>query len=64
MLKMPSRNGRTATVIFPPGNESIEDIKYMLDCGDVANVDIQVVQQVRLAGTGQGCQLFSTAMES
>ena len=64
ILTMPTTNGRTATVIFPPGNESLQDIKYMLGLEEIADVEVRKLQQVRLIGKGQGCRFLSTVVET
>lgn len=44
-LRMPTQDGRQALVVFPPGNQSLEDIRYMhqLQEGD----DLPQVQSLR-----------------
>lgn len=60
VLTMPTKDGRSAQVIFAPGEESLEDIKYML--GDVEDIEIRTLQRVRLIGKGEGCRLLSKAI--
>ena len=33
-MRMPSQGGREALVIFPPGEQSLQDIRYMLGLPD------------------------------
>jgi len=67
-LQMPTQDGRQAIVIFPPGEQSLEDIRYMYeiqDGGDLPNV--QVLQRVVLNtdsdGDQQGCKLILQPLE-
>ena len=49
-LEMPTQGGRHAIVIFPPGQQSLTDIKYMMgdeDHGETRNL-------VRVIGSGSG----------
>jgi hypothetical protein len=64
ILTMPTANGRTAMVIFPPGDESLQDIKCMLGSEEIADVEVRKLQQVRLIGKGQGCRFLSTIVET
>jgi hypothetical protein len=64
ILTMPTTNGRTAKVIFSPGDESLQDIKYMLGSKDLLDVEIRKLQQVRLIGKGQGCRFLSIVLET
>jgi hypothetical protein len=64
ILMMLTTNGRTATVVFPPGDESLQDIKYMLGSEEIADVEVRKLQQVRLIGKGQGCRFLSTVLET
>lgn len=63
ILTMPTENGRTAHVIFAPGEESLKDIKYMLGKGDIDDVEIRKLEHVRLIGKGEGCRLLSKVLE-
>lgn len=63
ILTLPTTNGRTAKVIFAPGNDSLQDIKNMLGADDMDNIEIRKLQKVRLVGNGQGCLLVSTVLE-
>ena len=63
-MTMPIQDGRKAIVIFPPGEKSLEDIRYMLgmekedDDGCVDSMlDIQTLQRV-LALPDGGCKLL------
>ena len=38
-MRMPSQGGREALVIFPPGEQSLQDIRYMLGLPDNDNND-------------------------
>ena len=60
ILSMPTTGGRTALVVFAPGEQSIEDIKYMLGTDSVENVGVQTLQRVKLLapGGGHGCRFF------
>jgi hypothetical protein len=65
ILMMPTTNGRTAMVVVsPPGDESLQDIKYMLGSEEIADVEVRKLQQVRLIGKGQGCRFLSTVLET
>jgi hypothetical protein len=64
ILTMPTANGRTAMVIFPPGDESLQDIKCMLGLEEIADVEVRKLQQVRLIGKGQGCRFLSMIVET
>lgn len=63
ILTMPTTNGRTAKVIFSPGDESLQDIKYMLGSDNIHDVQVRKLQQVRLIGKGKGCQFISMVLE-
>jgi hypothetical protein len=39
-VEMPTPGGLTATVIFPPGPQSLEDIRYMADAEEHSNIRI------------------------
>jgi hypothetical protein len=46
VLEMPTQEDRTATVIFPPGPESLQDIHYMLGgMGDDAQLTTQLLKR-------------------
>ena len=60
ILTMLIRDGRTATVIFAPGEESLEDIKYMLGADDLNGIEIRKLNQVRLVG--EGCRMLSSVL--
>ena len=46
ILEMPTQEDRTATVIFPPGSKSLEDIQYMLGgMGDEAQLTTQLLKR-------------------
>jgi hypothetical protein len=64
ILTMPTANGRTAKVIFPPGDESLQDIKHMLGSEEIADVEVRKLQHVRLTGKGQGCRFVSMVLET
>jgi hypothetical protein len=59
LLTMPTveGTGRSAIVIFPPGQQSLQDIKHMLGRETLEGVDVKQLQQVR--GNGHGARLFS-----
>ena len=61
ILTMPTENGRSAQVIFAPGEESLSDIKYMLGTEDFDNVQVRRLEQVRLIGNG--CRFLSKTLE-
>lgn len=60
ILTMPTANGRSAQVIFAPGAESLDEIRYMLGTEDLHNVKIRKLEQVRLIGNG--CRFLSNAV--
>jgi hypothetical protein len=51
-LRMPTQDGRQALVVFPPGNQSLEDIRFMheLQEGD----DLPQVQSLRRVVVNDG----------
>lgn len=56
IMSMPTREGRTALVIFPPRNESRGDIEYML--GDDKKVpSLHKLRHFMLTRNGQDCRL-------
>jgi hypothetical protein len=67
LLNMPTMedSGRSALVIFPPGEQSLEDIKHMLQKDSIDGEDVRVLQQVRAAegnvqsGAESGYRLYS-----
>lgn len=56
-MQMNTQEGRQALVIFPPGTQSIEDIKYMkgLERDDELDDEIQTLKQSTITGNG-GCK--------
>ena len=56
-IQMSTQEGRQALVIFPPGTQSIEDIKYMkgLERDDELDDEIQTLKQSTITGNG-GCK--------
>ena len=61
LVTMPTTEGRSALVIFPPGRQSIEDVKFMLGDQPTDSVHVMQLQRVALASCGaQGCRMFST----
>lgn len=61
-LTMPTMDGRSAVVFFPPRDESLEDIKYMLGTDDLGEVDVRQMKRARLVDCGKGCILRSTSV--
>ena len=49
-IHMPTRDGRQALVIFPPGQQSLTDIKYMMD----DEVQPEIKKLVRVTGSRSG----------
>lgn len=64
ILTMPTANGRTAKVIFSPGDESLQDIECMLGSDNLDDVQVRKLQRVQLIGKGQGCRFLSTLLET
>eukprot|EP00980_Cylindrotheca_fusiformis_P013335 scaffold3399_cov117-Cylindrotheca_fusiformis.AAC.5 len=58
-LQMETQEGRQALVIFPPGSQSIKDIKYMkgLELEDDVDDGIQTLKRTIVAGNG-GCRFL------
>ena len=60
LLSMPTQNGRSALVIFPPGEQSLDDIDMML--GDEGREGKDVLELHRASvvdgDDGFGCNLF------
>ena len=57
-LPMPTRDGRQALVIFPPGETSLEDIRHMYELrGDEELPQVQTLRRVLLEGkmADEGC---------
>ena len=52
-LQMPTQEGRHALVIFPPGEQSIKDIEYMLP-DDEEGPAIQIMQRITILEDGGG----------
>jgi hypothetical protein len=61
-LTMPTVNGRSALVIFPPDDKSLDDIKYMLGSDDLSEVDVRRMRKARPMDGGKGCLLHSTSL--
>eukprot|EP00546_Thalassionema_frauenfeldii_P016094 CAMPEP_0178899498 /NCGR_PEP_ID=MMETSP0786-20121207/2934_1 /TAXON_ID=186022 /ORGANISM="Thalassionema frauenfeldii, Strain CCMP 1798" /LENGTH=150 /DNA_ID=CAMNT_0020570363 /DNA_START=169 /DNA_END=621 /DNA_ORIENTATION=- len=59
-ISMPTLEGRSALVIFPPGDQSLEDIQYMLQKDSLDGEDIRCLKHVGVIENGNGCQLFSS----
>lgn len=64
ILTMPTANGRSAQVIFAPGEESLEGIKYMLGKDNTNNVEIRKLERFQLIDRGQSCRFLSRVVES
>lgn len=59
-ISMPTTEGRSALVFFPPGEQSIQDIKCMLGTNCIDNVGVQTLQRVMVLDSGaNGCRIFS-----
>ena len=60
-LSMPTveNSGRSALVVFPPGDQSLQDIKHMLQKDTIEREDVRRLHQVRLSDNGSGCRLYS-----
>lgn len=59
-LRMPTQEGRHALVIFPPGNESLEDVRCMMGLDDSdgdPSAKLQIVHNVKLVHE-RGCKLL------
>jgi hypothetical protein len=58
-LQMDTQEGRQALVIFPPGSQSIKDIKHMkgLESEDEVGDELQALKRAILAGNG-GCKFL------
>ena len=53
VLEMPTQEDRTATVIFPPGPKSLEDINYMLGgMGDDSRIKTLLLKRSIVTPTG------------
>lgn len=61
LLSMPTAegSGRTALVIFPPGDQSLQDIKYMLQKDTIEHEHVRMLHQVKVSEDGAGCRLYS-----
>jgi hypothetical protein len=61
LLSMPTAegSGRTALVIFPPGDQSLRDIKYMLQKDTIEHENVRLLHQVKVSDNGAGCRLYS-----
>jgi len=62
-LQMPTKDGRQAIVLFPPGEQSLEDIRHMYELQDGEELpNVQVLQRVVLTnkfrGSEGGCKFF------
>ncbi len=57
-LQMPTRGSRQALVIFPPGDESLNDIRHMYELQEGDKMpQLQCLKQVVVAGHGHdGCK--------
>ena len=56
-LQMPTKDGRQAIVLFPPGEQSLEDIRHMYELQDGEDLpNVQVLQRVALRGGEGGCK--------
>ena len=52
-LQMPTQEGRQALVIFPPGEQSIKDIKHMYELQDEDDIpQLQSLKRVMLTSNG------------
>lgn len=58
-LQMSTQEGRQALVIFPPGSQSIKDIKYMkgLESDDEMDDETKTLKRATLSGSG-GCKFL------
>ena len=53
VLEMPTQEDRTATVVFPPGPKSLEDINYMLGgMGDDPKMTTRILKRAVATATG------------
>ncbi len=53
VLEMPTQEDRTATVIFPPGPKSLQDIQYMLGgMGDDSQLTTQILKSAVVTKAG------------
>ena len=61
LLSMPTveGSGRSAIVVFPPGEQSLNDIKHMLQKDTIGGDDVRQLHRVQLSDRGGGCRLFS-----
>ncbi|KAI2492194.1 hypothetical protein MHU86_22351 [Fragilaria crotonensis] len=61
LLSMPTieGSGRSAIVIFPPGEQSLNDIKHMLQRDKIEGEDVRQLHRVQLSDNGGGCRLYS-----
>lgn len=61
IMNMPTREGRSAIVIFPPSDESMGDIKNMLGEDETGESGYAFcsLQRVILTGKGGGCRLVA-----
>ena len=61
LLSMPTveGSGRSAIVIFPPGEQSLNDIKHMLQKDTIDSDDVRQLHRVQLLDGGGGCRLYS-----
>ncbi len=50
VLEMPTQDDRTATVIFPPGEQSLQDIQYML--GSETQIPTQTLKRAVVTSNG------------
>jgi hypothetical protein len=60
-LQMPTKDGRQAIVIFPPGEQSLEDIRHMYEVQDSDDLpNLQVLQRVVLNDCNgeEGCKFI------
>lgn len=53
-IQMPTQEGRHALVIFPPGPQSLQDIRHMYELQDEENLpQIQSLKRTIVAGDGE-----------
>lgn len=65
-LQMPTQNGRQALVIFPPGAQSLEDIRHMYELQDGDELPpVQSLKRVLLSGPmgDEGCKCILSDYE-
>lgn len=61
LMTMPTQEGRTAIVIFPPGRQSLKDIRYMLAMDENAeSPGVCTIHRTTTSADGTLCNLFLT----